>query len=693
MKLAHAIPKHKWLILLLASLLAVPATIGMMHTKINYDILTYLPQDLESTEGQSIMDETFHNAATSMLILKDTKSSTVLSIKDEISKIQGVRRVLWRDDILDVTTPKEMMPQGLRDAFYQEDSTLLFVQFESSSSSDETQEAIAAIRDLLDHHESYLGGMSAIIKDTKDLINHETPIYVSIAVVLSLIILSLTNKSTIIPILYLVSIGFAILYNMGTNIFLGSISYVTKAIAAVLQLAVTMDYSIFLSHRYEEERLKYPDDHEHAMGEAIHKTASSIAGSSITTIAGFLALIAMELTLGKDIGLVMAKGVLFGLLTTVTILPALIVVFDKAIHRFSHRVLLPSFTKLPKMLTKHYVIFFLIFLLLFVPAIFGSRQVEEYYNLDRSLPADLPSVVSTKMLKEDYDMASTHFLMLNASTPPYKVSELSKEIQNMPGISSVLSGEDLVGVLLPQEYLPDELMENFKKDGYELMMIQSEYKTASDEVAKQIDDIKAAAKEVDQTSILTGESVLTKDLTLLADSDFKRVNFISIAVVFLILLILYRSLSLPVILIVAIELAILINMSLSYYFSQTIPFVASIVIGTIQLGSTIDYSILLTTRYLEELRVAEPKEAMSIALQESAKSILTSALSFIAATAGVAVYSNMEIVSVMCGMMARGAFISMLVILLLLPSLLLVLHPIIIRTSLGLKKTLYRKES
>ncbi len=683
-KFGHFIAEKRLIVLFIAIVLLIPSVFGFIGTRINYDLLTYLPQDLESTQGQKILDETFHNAATSMLILKDTEESEVLKLKDKISSIEGVDSVIWRDDILDVSVPKMMLSEKLKNAFYREDTTILFIKFKNSASSDETMSAIDKIRGIA-KKEAWLSGISALVKDTKDLISTETPIYVGIAVLLSFIVLCFTTESILIAILFLFNILFAILYNMGTNYFLGEISYLTKSIAAVLQLAVTMDYSIFLYHRYEEERTKH-EDHVDSMASAVAQTISAIAGSSLTTIAGFLALLAMQLTLGKDIGIVMAKGVVFGLITAVTILPGLILIFEKPLQRFKHKILLPKFSGTAAFVTKHHVILLILTVVLLVPAIYGSMNTKVYYNLDRSLPRDLPSIVSNKKLKNDYDMASTHFLLVDKKLEDKEMINMIDEIKEVDGVNSVLSFESLVGPTVPKDFLPSELTEVFQKGDHQLIIIQSVNNVATDEVSKEIEEIAAITKKYDTGSLLTGESVLTKDLTTSADHDFKVVNLLSILLVLIIVAFVFKSISIPILLITAIELAILINMAIPFYIDQTIPFVASIIIGTIQLGSTIDYSILLTSRYVEELHHNNDRYfAMQETVKGTARSIVTSALSFMAATVGVGLYSNMEIVSVICLMMARGAMISMLIILLLLPSILLFFHPIIIRTTKGMK--------
>ncbi|MGH4049787.1 MAG: efflux RND transporter permease subunit [Clostridium sp.] len=684
-KFGHFIAKNRILVLIISTLLLIPSVLGMINTKINYDLLTYLPQNLDSMKGQNILDKTFSNAATSMLIIEDMEAKDVLKIKAKVAKVEGVEKVIWVDDILDTTVPKEILPEEIKSSFYSRNSTMLIIKFKESASSEITQNGITNIRKVT-NKQCYLSGISAIVKDTKDLADKETPFYVMIAVILSVIVLSLTMKSVIIPFIFLLGIGYAILYNMGTNIFLGQISYVTKALAAVLQLGVTMDYSIFLLHRYDEERELMPNNQIGAMGEAIANTMVAISGSSLTTIAGFLALCTMQLTLGKDIGIVMAKGVLLGVITTITVLPSLILIFDKPIHRFSHKTILPEFNKLSKLSTKHYKIITIVFLLLFIPAIYGNNHTKVYYNLDESLPKSLDSIIATNKLKKDYNMTSTHFIIINDELETNKVKEMVKKIENVDGIEKVLASDKYLGPLVPESFIPEDIKSMVQKGGYKLIMANSKYKAATSMESDQIDEVIKITKEYDPNSMVSGEGNLTKDLTEVADVDFKHVSIASIGAIFVIILLIFASLSVPVILVLAIELAIFINMAISYYTGAVIPFVASIVIGTIQLGATVDYAILLTTRFREEMRNGYDKiKAMEIAVQGSAKSIVTSALTFFAATAGVAIISEMEMISSLCTMMARGALISMAIILLVLPSILIVSEKVIQATSRNFK--------
>ena len=681
-RIAKFISYHPKLVLLITTLLLIPSWIGYQHTGVNYDILSYLPADLESTQGQDILDKDFKNAATGMLILEGSDHDAEV-LKKQILEVDGVEDVISKSSIVGDTVPNEFLPDELRDAFYADGSTLLMVKFGESSSSFKTMGAIDQIK-AIESKQKYLSGISSLVKDTKDLIDHETPIYVALAVVLALIVLSLANESTIIPFLFMLNIGYAILYNFGTNIFLGEISYITKAIAAVLQLAVTTDYSIFLYHRYVEKKKKTESSNE-AMAKAIQSTVSSIFASSLTTFAGFLVLLLMKLGLGKDIGLVMSKGVLLGLISTVVVLPPMLLLTEKWVNRFNHRILLPSFEKTADFTIKNRKPLFIVFLLLFIPAIYGSNNSDLYYNLDRSLPQDLDSIVALNKMKKDYNMASTHFIVVRDDLSNQSVNNMIDEIKDVDGVNNVLSLNSVTGLTLPSNVLPDKLKDNFNKNGYQMIMLNSEYQTASDEVNKQIDDIDKIVKKHDPDGKLTGEAVLTKDLTILSDRDFKMVNIVSIIVVFLIIAIVFKSFAIPVVLIAAIELAIFINMGIPFYTGKTIPFITSIIIGVVQLGSTIDYSILMMDRFLFEYKKTnDVDKALDLSVRETSKSIVTCALSFFAATIGVGIYSKMEIVSTICIFLARGAIISMLVIILFLPALISITFPFIKKTTKGL---------
>lgn len=669
-KFGKFIAKHRVMVLIIATLLLLPALYGKINTKINYDILTYLPKDLESVKGQELLNEVFNSSATGMIIIENMEAQDVVKVKEKLSEIDGVKDITWVDDFLDISIPKEMLPNELKEMFYRENSTLLMLKYEEDSSSPLTQQAIVDIRKVLDK-EAFLAGMSAVLKDTKDLADKQTPIYVTLAVVLATIILMLTLESTIMPFIILISIGYAIMYNFGTNIFFKDVSYITESLAAVLQLGVTLDYSIFLLHRYEEELEKF-EDKEEAMGHAIAKTASSIVGSSLTTIAGFLAIAVMELTIGKDIGFVMAKGVVFGVISVLTILPAFILSFDKLINRFNHGTVLPEFGGLAKLVTEHYKLFILIGVLVFLPAFYGQRNNDVYYNLDESLPDDMESIIAFRKLKDDYDMMTTHMVLLSKDVPNYEVGEIIEEIEKLDGIESVLSYQKLIGPSIPEEFIPESIKDRFEQGDYKQLVINSEYKAATDEENYQIEKIEEIVKKYDKTAIVTGEGVLTKDLINIADKDFKRVNLLSTLAVFIIILLVFKSISIPIFLILAISLAIFINMSVPYYLNHSIPFIAGIVIGSIQLGATVDYAILLSTRFKEEINKGHNKfKAMEITVRESSKSIITSGLAFFGSTIGVAIVSDMELVKSLSAMIARGALISTGVILFILPGVLI----------------------
>lgn len=670
-------------VLLIMTALIIPSLIAYKLTGVNYDILSYLPKDLNSTKGQEILDKDFKNAATGMLILEGTDHDAEV-LREKILEVDGVEDVISKSSTLGDMIPQEFLPDDIKDIFYSKDSTLMIVKFSDSSSSIKTMNAIDKIKKI-ESKQKYLSGISALVKDTKDLIDKETPLYVGLAVALGLIILSLTNESTIVPFVFILTIAYAVIYNFGTNIFLGEISYLTKAIAAVLQLAVTMDYSIFLYHRYVEEK-KYCKNKNDAMDIAIQKTISSLFASSLTTFAGFIVLIAMRLGLGKDIGLVMSKGVLIGLLSTIIVLPAMLLVVEKFINKYNHKVLLPEFNKLSEFTINHKKALFAIFIVLFIPAIYGSSHTKLYYNLDRSLPQDLDSIVALNKMKKDYDMASTHFILVKDDLSKSSLDNLISDLKEIDGINSVLSVSSVTGVSLPIDFLPNKLQENFSKGGYQMIMANSKYQTASPEVKNQIKNMKNVINKYDKKGLLTGEAVLTDDLTVISERDFKIVNAISIGVVFLIIAIVFKSIGIPIVLIGAIELAIQINMGIPFYLNHTIPFITSIIIGVIQLGSTIDYSILMTDRFLVEYKqLKDVDKSLKISVKETSKSIVASALSFMAATIGVGMYSKMEIVSTICIFLARGAIISMLVILVLLPAIISISFPLIKNTTKSLK--------
>ncbi|MGN9161174.1 efflux RND transporter permease subunit [Clostridium sulfidigenes] len=684
-KISKKIAESRVIILVLAFLLLIPSVWGFIKTKINYDILSYLPDDLETVKAEEILKRDFDCGSLSMLIVEGMEDKDVAKIKEKVEKIQGVQKVLWINDVLDSPIPKDILPGSIQDVFYAKDSTMMVIMLEEGSANIITQNAVEDIRKVAGE-QSFLSGMAGIVKDTKDLSDKETPFYVLIAVVLSLIVLALTMDSVVIPVIFLGSIGIAVIYNMGSNIIFGEISYITKALSAILQLGVTMDYSIFLLHRYDEER-EVQKDKVIAMANAIANTMISVAGSSLTTIAGFLALCTMDLALGKDIGLVMAKGVLLGVICTVTVLPALILTFDRVIHKYRHKTLLPTFEKTSEFVVKHHKAFVLIGILVFIPAFIGKVNAKVYYNLDESLPKDLPSIVGTNKLKNDYGMTSTNMILIKDSLDNYKVKAMADELEQVDGVSSVIALEKILGPRVPESFIPKDLLEKIRSGGYELFVVNSEYKAATDEVKEQLVKINDIVKKYDSDGLVSGEAPLTNDLIKISDIDFKNVSIASIVAIFIIIALVFMSLSLPIILVIAIELAIFINLGIPFYTGSVIPFIASIVIGTIQLGATVDYAILLTSRFKEELEMSSNKmDAMRIAVQSSSRSIITSALTFFGATAGVGIISKLEMVSSLCTLMARGAIISMFVILFVLPGILLISEKVIIKTSKGFIK-------
>ena len=679
-KVSKAIAQSRMLILVIAFLLLIPSVLGYLKTDVNYDILGYLPDELDTRIAQSILKDDFDCGSLGMLIVENMENKDVSKLKEEVKKVEGVNDVIWIDDAIDLSVPKEILPEDIRDIFYSENSTLMIIKFAGTDASTETENALSDVRKIAGK-QAFLSGVAGVIKDTKDLANKETPIYVLIAVILSIIILSITMESYVIPIVFLSSIGIAIIYNMGSNVIFENISYVTKALSAVLQLGVTMDYSIFLLHRYDEER-ESRENRVEAMANAIEATIESVVGSALTTVAGFLALCVMDLALGKDIGLVMAKGVVIGVICTITILPALVLTFDKVIHKYKHKNILPTFQKSSSFIIKHHKVIVLISLLILIPAAIGKEKASVYYNLDESLPDNLPSIVANDKLKNEFNMVSTNIILVRDDLDRYKVKEMVKELNNVDGVTMAAALESVLGSRIPENFLPNELLEQVKKGGYEGIIVNSKYKSATNEVAVQLDEINEIVKKYDPEGLVGGEAPLTNDLVTIADSDFKKVSIFSIVAIFLIIMVIFKSISVPVLLVLAIELAIFINLGIPYYTGTTIPFISSIVIGTIQLGATVDYAILLTSRFKEELsNTNDKKEAMIKALQSSSRSIITSALTFFGATAGVGIISELEMISSLCVLMARGAIISMLVILFVLPGVLLMFEGIIVKTS------------
>ena len=684
-KVGKKIVKFRVPILILSIILLIPAVWGYVNTRINYDVLTYLPEDIETMQGQEIMTNDFGIGAFSMLMVDGMEDKEIVKLKEKVEKVDGVENVLWYDSLADISVPQSVLPSKLYDEYNTEDGTMMAVFFKDGTSSDETMKAITEIRKITGE-QCFLSGMSAIVEDTKELAEKETPLYVLIAVALSALVLAITMESIFVPVLFLLSIGIAIVYNLGTNIFFGEISYITKALAAVLQLGVTMDYSIFLMHSYQEQQVRYNGDKERAMAHAISQTFSSVIGSSVTTVAGFIALCFMSFTLGKDIGIVMAKGVIFGVLVCVTVLPSMILCCDKLIEKTKHKPLLPDIGRISDKVTKRYVFYVVAFVILLFPAIYGNNHTGVYYNLDESLPKDLPSVIANTKLKEDYNMNTTHMILVDSSVAGSDVKKMSQEIEKVDGVKWVLGLDNLVGSGVPADMLPESVTGMLKNDKYQLLMVNSTYKVATDKVNKQIEQIDKIMDKYDKGAMLVGEGPLTKDLINITDTDFKRVSAVSIGIVFVIILLLFKSVTIPVILVGVIEFAIFVNMGIPFYTGTKLPFVASIVIGTIQLGATVDYAILMTTRYQRERsRGAGKFDAITTAHKFSAQSIIVSALSFFAATIGVGLYSNIDMISSLCILMARGALISMVVVVLILPSLFMVFDKIIVKTSKGFR--------
>ena len=673
--------KYRVLILILGVLLLIPSVFGYLNTRVNYDVLTYLPDNIETMKGQDILVNDFGTGAFSMFIVDGMEEKDVAELKEKIEKVDHVANVIWYDSIADISVPMSMLPDDIYDVFNSDTGTMMAIFFDEGTSSDGTMDAIAQIRKIAGK-QCFLSGMSAVVTDTKNLAEKETPVYVLIAVILAVIVLGLTMESFFVPLLFMLSIGMAIIYNLGSNYFMGEISYITKALAAVLQLGVTLDYSIFLMHSYEEQQVRYDGDKKRAMAHAISQTFSSVMGSSITTIAGFIALCFMSFTLGLDIGIVMVKGVIFGVIACVTILPSMILCCDKIIEKTKHKPFLPDIGRISDKVTKRYLVYVVLFLLFLFPAIYGNNHTGVYYNLDETLPKDLPSVIANEKLKEDYDMNTTHILLLDSSVPAADVSKMLKKVETVDGVKWALGLDKLVGPGVPSDMLPESVTSMLKNGKYQMVMVNSEYKVATDEVNRQIKEINKIVNQYDEGGMLIGEGPLTNDLIEITDKDFKTVSAVSIGIIFIIIMILFKSISLPVILVGVIEFAIFVNMGIPYYTGTTLPFVASIVIGTIQLGSTVDYAILMTTRYKRERsRGAGKYDAITIAHRASAQSILVSAFSFFAATIGVGLYSNIDMISSLCILMARGAIISMAVVVLVLPSMFMVFDKVIVKTS------------
>ncbi|MDD2959625.1 MAG: MMPL family transporter [Lachnospiraceae bacterium] len=684
-KIGKGIAKHKYLILLISVILLIPSMIGYVKTKVNYDILSYLPDSLETVDGQNKMVDQFGIGAFSMVIVEGMEEKDVAKLEARLESVEHVKEVLWYDDALGLDIPVDILPEDVKNIFFQDNATMMVALFDNTTSSDETMQAISDMRSIVDKN-CFISGMSGVVTDIKNLAMKEMPVYVVIAALLSLLILLLTTDSFMVPFLFLASIGAAIIYNMGTNIFFGQISYITQALVAVLQLGVTMDYSIFLLHSYQEAKTR-KDSREEAMSEAIAATFTSVIGSSVTTIAGFAALIFMTFTLGRDLGIVMIKGVVIGVICCVTLLPALILVFEKAIEKTKHRPLLPNMDKLSDFVVKHYRVWILVFLIVFLPALKGNNGVELYYNIDKGLPDTLDSSMANKELSEKFHMSNIHMIMVDSNLDAKSKSEILEKVKKVDGVEWALGINSFIGSTFPEEMLPDDLTSQLRSDEYEMMFICSDYSSATDESNAQIAAINTIVKSYDDKAMVIGEAPLMKDLEDVTSVDLVTVNTVSVIAIFVIVMVVFKSISLPAILVLVIEFAIFVNMAFAYYGGVHQPFVAPIVIGTIQLGATVDYAILMTGRYILERRGGRSKkEAVSIAHKTSIHSIVTSGLSLFAATIGVAMYSNIDMIRSIVILLSRGAIISMIVVILVLPSMFMVFDRLICYTTIGMKE-------
>lgn len=691
MKIGHKIVKHRHIVLIVALILLIPAFMGYKSTKINYDMLTYLPEDMDTVKGQNMLMDDFNKGGFSIIVVENMKSGQVTKLRNDIKEVDHVTQIVNLQDVINPDMPKEMLPENISKNLKNEDATLLGVFFDTSTSDEKTLKAVEEIRKI-SNDDTHVTGLSAMVIDLKNLCEEEEPKYVAVAVVLSLVAMMLLLDSYIAPIIFLASIGIAILYNFGSNIFLGEISYITKAIAAVLQLGVTMDYSIFLWHSYTERRDSGLDDEE-AMARAIDDTLISVTGSSITTVAGFLALCFMTYTMGKDLGIVMAKGVILGVIASITILPVMLLQFRKVLKKTMHKALIPDTHKLSHGLTSRYVIYILIFAVLLVPAIYGYNQQNVVYDFTKMMSGsqnDLPAektrfLNANEKLHDDFNISTTYMVIADEKMPVRDNKAMVDEIEELDGIVNVIGLEKVVGTAIPKEILPEQFTDSMASRGHQMIVINSKYKVSTDKCNNQIDSVKKIAKKYDSKSTVIGEGPATKDLIRLTDKDFQVVTWISIAMVFLIILVVLKSVSLPFILVTVIEFAIIVNLGIPGYTQLELPFIVPICISTIQLGSTVDYAILMSTRYkTERLRGLEKRTAIIEAAAASIPSIIVSALGFFTATIGVAIYSNVGIISVMCSLMARGAIISMLTVILVLPSLLMLLDGVICRTTKGM---------
>ena len=692
-KAGKKIVKYRIPILILGILLLIPSALGFLNTRVNYDILYYLPDNIDTMKGQEILKDDFGKGAFAMEVVEGMTTKEVTEVKKKIEQVDGVAEVIWYDSLVDTSVPISALPSNMKEIFYKDDATLMAIFFDDTTSADSTIDAIGEIRQVTGK-QCFLSSMSSVVTDIKNLAEKETPIYVLIAVILCCIVLAIFMDSWLLPVFFMISIGMAILYNMGTNYFLGEISYITKALSAVLQLGVTMDYSIFLWHSYQENQKRFPGDKNRAMAHAISNTFSSVVGSSTTTVAGFIALCFMSFTLGKDLGIVMAKGVVFGVISCVTILPSILLIFDKAIEKTMHRSVMPSMEKPAKFITKHFKAFVAAFCILLVPALWGYTKAEVYYNLDATLPKYLDSIKANEKLADTFDMNATHMVLADADLSAKDAKAMLNEMSDVKGVKFALGLDSILGSSIPRSVVPEELTDTLKKGDWQLMLVQSEYKAATNEVNKQCNELNNIIKKYDNSAMLIGEAPCTKDLITITDKDFKVVSAISIIAVFLIIAFVFKSFSLPAILVSVIEFAIFINLGIPYFTGTKMPFIASIVIGTIQLGATVDYAILITTRYKKErCKGKEKRESIQIAVSTSISSVIVSALGFFAATFGVGLYSDIDMISSLCTLMARGAIVSMFVVIFILPSMLYIFDRVICATTIGMKQAIQNADN
>lgn len=689
-KFGKWLTRHKAVVLIIAFLLLIPATIGYVSTRINYDLLSYLPNSLETVSGQDMMVDEFGMGAFSMIVVEDMEKKDIVALKEKLKKVNHVEDVIWYDDAMDITVPTEMLPDKLREGLFNGNATMMIALFDNTTSADSTMDAITEMRGIV-KKQAFISGMSGVVTDIKNLAMAEMPIYVVVAAVLSLLILLLTMDSLVTPFIFLLGIGMAIVYNMGTNMVFGEISYITQALTAILQLGVTMDYSIFLLESYEANKVRYDGDKNRAMAHAISNTFTSVTSSSVTTIAGFAALCFMTFKLGMDLGLVMAKGVIIGVIVCLTVLPALILCFDKAIDKTTHKNLIPNLDGLSKKIVKGWPVVLVLFLVLVGPAMYGNSNYEIYYDIAGALPQSLDSAVANKKLEEKFNMNSTHIVLMKNGMASKEKSEMLKKIEDVKGVKWALGIDSFKGVSIPSSMIPKKLESKLKSDNYEIAFVCSDYKAATDEVNSQIADINKIVKKYSKDSMVIGEAPLTKDLQDVTDIDLVNVNYVSVAAIFLIILITFKSILIPVILVMVIEFAIFLNMSVPFYTHESLPFVASIVIGTIQLGATVDYAILMTSRYHKErvVRRKSKKEAIDIAHKTSIKSIMISGMCLFASTFGVTMSSSIDMIKSICTLLSRGAVISTIVVILVLPAMLTVFDKWICKTTWDMRKIDY----